>query len=78
LTSEKQALSIIRALAYDARSIGKEAFVFGARSVSLVSGAVGFGIRFIEGEAIWPLVTNPKHVFTHDPTDSSDRHVFVD
>src|SRR5205085_6444116 len=66
LSSEQQALSMITGLARDAHAIGVEPFVFGARSAKIVSGAIAAGIRYIEGEAIWPALAEPKHAFSYD------------
>jgi hypothetical protein len=67
--SERQLLMNVDALARDAQTLGIESFVLGARSRSTVVSAIASGVRYLEGMAVSPPVTEPRHAFVQDIAD---------
>jgi hypothetical protein len=77
LRSEQQAMTDLGCLAREARAIGAEAFVFGVRSTAIVAGAIAAGVRYLEGDAIWPPLTKPKHAFVHKMAELCEPREFI-
>lgn len=56
-------LERIRKLASQTMEAGLEAFVLGIETTSLLLSALDSGIRYVEGPAIRPALSNPRHAF---------------
>jgi len=77
LRNEQQTLAEIAGLAREARGIGAETFVLGVQSSSIVSAAITAGVRYLEGNAIWPALTEPKFAFAHKMTELYEERAFI-
>jgi hypothetical protein len=61
--NEKQILGHIQSLGREARQIGCDSFILGVGSTSRALNAMAAGVRYLEGTAVHPSVTDPGHVF---------------
>jgi hypothetical protein len=67
--SDRPLISMVDGLARDAQALGVESFVLGARNRSTVVGAIASGVRYLEGPAIAPPVSEPRHAFAQEIAD---------
>jgi hypothetical protein len=59
----------VDALARDSQTLGIESFALGARSRSTIVGAIASGVRYLEGPAVSPPVSEPRHAFAQEMAD---------
>jgi hypothetical protein len=67
--SDRQSMGIMDALARDAQTLGIESFVFRAKNRSTVVSAIASGARYLEGPAVSPCVSKPRHAFIQELAD---------
>jgi hypothetical protein len=68
-TTERPTLAAIDALALEAGNAGAASFVLGAKSRSIVIGAIGSGVRYLEGSVVAEPVAEPQHGFVQNIAD---------
>lgn len=66
---ETEMLGHIKSLAADARQNGYESFALGVGSTSRALNAMAAGVRYLEGSAIHPMVSDPRYAFVHELED---------
>jgi len=67
--TERPILAAIDALALESKNAGFASFVLGAKSRSVVIGAIGSGVRYLEGPVIAESVEDPQHAFVQGIAD---------
>ena len=66
---EKHVLEAIKSVAADARKNGHESFALGVTNTSRAVNAMAAGVRYLEGPAIHPAVSDPRCAFIHELED---------
>jgi hypothetical protein len=64
--SEPQTVILMKQIARESQTAKVDSFLLGIQSTSIALAAVEAGVRYLEGPAIRPAVTDPRHAFAHD------------
>jgi hypothetical protein len=64
--SEPQIVKSMQQLAKEAQTAKVDCFLLGVPSTSVALAAVEASVRYLEGPAIRPAVSDPRHAFAHD------------
>jgi hypothetical protein len=64
--SEPQVVKSMQQIAMEAQTAKVDSFLLGVPATSIALAAVEAGVRYLEGPAIRPAVSDPRHAFAHD------------
>lgn len=64
--NEPQVVQSMQQIAKEAQTAKVDSFLLGVPATSIALAAIEAGVRYLEGPAIRPAVSDPRHAFAHD------------